>query len=719
MEGWIIRRKGKWLALWLLSLGVLTFILFDGFKVIESQELEDGTKLKFRTSGEQLQVYKEDSWSPMFIKGVNIGATLPGHYPGELPVTKEDYLSWFRMIQDMGANTVRVYTILDPVFYEALVEFNENQEDPLYFMQGVWSPVNLLAEHNNAWQEDVVHEFKAELHRAVDAVYGDAEIPEEPGKASGSYTVNAAPYLIAWHIGTEWDPEMVNETNEKNVDRERFEGEYFQVDETASPFEGWLAEMLEYTAELEEEKGWKHPMTFTNWITTDPLTHPDEPSILEDYVSVDATHVEAKDWDAGYFASYHVYPYYPDFLRFTDTYQDVHNADGKEDTYLGYLKDLKQYHKGMPIIISEYGVASSTGNAHEGPLGRDQGGHTEEEQGTIDAQLTNQIYDSGYAGAITFSWQDEWFKETWNSLPYEQSNRTAYWYNPLSNEMSYGLIGMYPSKTEEIDIDGKASDWDDLQREEVESLQVETPGVTEMDVTHDEGFVYLKLTLSQPYNRKTDTLNVGFHTLEGGTSSFDSVEFNEGLETMAIVGSDEQEVKVACSYDFHTRLYEDQMEGEESSCAFVPWKLPTSLKQHSSKTEQAYPFQDVGVGELVEGRMSQNGESAWAASGDTIELKIPWALLGFSDPSQRMAVSYEDDSNASELSSEAVEGITVVPWVMGEETNGLLNERPLSVSELPMYEWERWDEVQFIEKPKESYSIMKDVFQRIPEKGEE
>src|SRR5690606_2182128 len=107
-----------------------------------------------------------------------------------------------------------------------------------------------------------------------------------PGKASGNYKSNAGPYLMAWHIGTEWDPEMVLRTNKLHADMDHYNGRHFRAGEEATPFESWLAELIDYTAQLEREHGWEHPMTFTNWVTTDPLPHPGEPLRHEDMASV-------------------------------------------------------------------------------------------------------------------------------------------------------------------------------------------------------------------------------------------------------------------------------------------------------------------------------------------------------------------------------------------------------------------------------------------------
>ena len=184
--------------------------------------------------------------------------------------------------------------------------------------------------------------------------------------------------------------------------------------------------MLDTLAKEEMEYGWQHPVSFTNWPTTDPLSHPNEPNKQEDLVPVDPMHVEPTSaWKAGYFAQYHVYPYYPDFLRYEPKYQTYRNAEDEIDPYAGYLHELRAHHKGIPLFVGEFGVPSSRGTAHRGPLGRDQGYHTEEEQGKMDAGLLEQIRDEGFDGGILFEWTDEWFKYTWNTTDLEipQSRR--------------------------------------------------------------------------------------------------------------------------------------------------------------------------------------------------------------------------------------------------------------------------------------------------------
>ena len=127
-------------------------------------------------------------------------------------------------------------------------------------------------------------------------------------------------WLAGWIIGAELDPVAIDETDRANQDYPEFSGTYFvSASDTGqtTPTERWLAERMDYLATAEAGRGRSSPIAFVNWPTTDPLEHPAEPIDIEDLVGIDANHVRpTAAWPGGSFASYHAYPYYPDFLRY-------------------------------------------------------------------------------------------------------------------------------------------------------------------------------------------------------------------------------------------------------------------------------------------------------------------------------------------------------------------------------------------------------------------
>jgi cbb3-type cytochrome oxidase subunit 3 len=725
----------KWFVRLLIALAI-GYLIWHYWpeKKVESVHAADGMQMKFRTNKDQIEIFNQQTWTPFFVKGVNLGAALPGYDPGDLVITKAQYLNWFKMIQDMGSNTIRVYTILKPEFYEALVEYNQRHSDaPLYFIQGVWSPEEELIDKKDAYDAGIFQKFQNEISDAVGAVYGSIKIPDQFGKASGTYKANAGPYLVGWHIGTEWDPTMVKNTNDTHKDKKNFKGTHISAKPEASPFENWLAEMLDHVAVSEAEFGWNHPLTFTNWVTTDPLTHPGEVLIAEDLVSVDATHLQVNNWAAGYFASFHAYPYYPDAFTMDETLKDVVGPDGKANSYKSYLRKLKAYHAGIPVMITEFGVPSSMGIAHKGSLDRNQGGHNEQEQGQIDVSLFNDIYSEGMAGAIVFSWQDEWFKRTWNTMNFDnsQQSRRKYWHNELTNEQHFGLMAELSSKDGPLIIDGDSRDWDALKNNDKKQMTANVPGYKEITMTHDEAYVYINAKLDQPFDSEREKLYIGVDTLPGGNKQAKELggkTLDEGLETLIVLGKDgESEVRIASNYDMHTRFYGKQKgifavkpdDLKDNSGVFNPWKLAVGLEMQAPDSKKYVPFEEVPAGKLIRGTTNPdspqyNSLAMWQAQGNNVEIRVPWMLLGFTDPSSLQVIGYGEKED--KLFSQATNGIRLVPWIEQRTDGqiiGLEGSSPYTVSQLPLYTWKPWNTVKYIERPKQSYKLMQQAFQAV------
>ncbi|MBP1999377.1 hypothetical protein J2Z69_000396 [Paenibacillus shirakamiensis] len=725
-----------WITIGIILIGGITSLVFlylpPSHKSIAGT---DGTKMKFQTSGDKFLRYDGNgNWKEIFVKGVNLGATVPGYFPGEFPATEEDYLRWFKQIHEMGANVIRVYTIHNPVFYKSLVKYNRDKgENPLYFIQGVYSQEDQLIETKDALGGGIPKSFEQDIDKAVKAVYGDLDIPVNAGFAGGKYTANAGQYLMAWHIGTEWDPEMVENTNKVHAGLPPYLGKYFSATAQASPFESFLATMLDYAATKEHEYGWEHPATFTNWVTTDVIKHPGEPLFQEDMVSVDATHVKAVSWEAGYFAAYHVYPYYPDFFHLDKSFQTIPDGKGGFNTYKAYLRKLKAYYKDLPIMVTEYGVPSSIGVSHIGPSGRNQGGHSEAEQGKIDASLTQDIYDEGYAGSILFMWQDEWFKKTWNTMRLETpADRRSFWLNVLTNEKQFGLVAMGSGKSDQIIIDGKLDDWSKLPADQVKQWAKVAPGIKNMRVTHDEAYVYIGLDLDKTFDPNQSQIYLGSDTQSGGDQpkiEWPNQTLSDGLEDLIVIGKDEEtQVKAAPSYDFHRRLYGDYgywmlpKATAKDKVEFQPWKLAVSLSMTPPDTRSAHPFQDAVVGALKRGTTNRSSAdfdslTSWQYSGNQIELRIPWMLLGFSDPSSKQVIDYSALKTGRTFTTTKTEGITFVPWIVDRKTKKVESSNPnkatLDMKKQPQYTWNPWESVKYTEHLKAGYYDMKDIYAKL------
>lgn len=576
-----------------------------------------------------------------FLPGVNLGSTLPLHQPGEIDVLQaEDYRRWFGLMGDLGIRVVRVYTVHPPAFYDELAAYNEEHADaPLYLVQGAYLPDESYAEPGGTlYDPHVDAAFSEEIAAVSDAVHGDLSRPATPGLASGTWTTDVSAWVAGWLVGVEWDPAGVRRTDQRHAAAAYRPGAWFAATEDATATERWIAGHMDALAQLEAERGSAAPVALVNWSTTDPLPHPEEPLAYEDLVGVDANHVlPTAEWPAGSFASYHAYPYYPDFLRYEPGLREVERG-GEPDPYAGYVAALRQHHEGtMPVMVTEFGVPASIGSAHLGTRGRDQGNHTEQEATAHDADLLRLIADQGLAGGFVFAWTDEWFKRTWNTLEHQVPERRQLWHDPYSSEEWFGLVATDPEPV----VDAAA-----------EVTPDEGP-VEYAYVWADASFVHVETTFRDAV---PDRFVLAADVLPGPLEDDHRVVVDTALGTARL--------EVRRGLD---PLRLDALERRYGPEIGAPWHLYRLLLNHSLGGRPA-ELQDVG--ELVRGSWDPTADdydstATWQVDEErrTVRVRIPWPGLGFADPSTRTVLG---EGDPAELVT--VDGITLAIEVDGGRT---------------------------------------------------
>jgi hypothetical protein len=750
---------------WRCYVPMMNKILEDLFKErekIETKELEVKTiedfKIPATVGKNNIEILKNGEWEDLLIKGVNMGIAKPGYFPGEVAITKEEYLRWFQYIGEMNANSIRVYTIHPPAFYEAFYEYNQTAEKPLYLFHGVWLEEENLLATQNAFDESNTNNFQKAIKDTIDIINGNANIEKVVGHAGGVYKYDISQYVIGWILGIEWDPEMVVSTNEKNQNIQDFNGEYI-YSKDASPFEIWLAENMEFTMKYEYENyKWQRPISFTNWVTTDLLTHPSEPSKLEDLVEVNPNHIySTKENYSGIFASYHIYPYYPDFLNYEEEYVNYIDQDGEKNNYAGYINALKKAHT-MPIVVAEFGVPASRGLTHENVYNMNQGFNSEMQQGNIDGELFKNIVEEGLAGGLVFSWQDEWFKRTWNTMDYDNPDRRPFWSNDQTNEQQFGLLSFDPGEEQLIGVDGKTNDWQksNIQaayEENMEPVENYDEGyddgrtIKNLYVTSDAKDVYLRIDYKDFGGNidwsKMNTLILFNTKLNQGNTN---IPFNINLKTeegsdfiIHLNGKEDSRIIIDKYYDSYYYTYGellklitiDDSASTKDSGFFNPIRLATNKELYISSQDKIIPFKDYETGKMKFG--VGNPESVdynslsdfyYDENNNVIEIRIPWALLNFKDPSSKEIMG--DIWQTGIEGSDIIDGfnVSVVTYKPDENGNAVTSDKELNIADsLPkpedgmlksektyLYTWENWELPLTHERLKKSYYILKDVY---------
>jgi hypothetical protein len=761
----LMRRKSFWLGVFILGGLLFAATHFLQKPIVKNTYTGtiDGITLPAKAGKQYLQLYdKNNSLHDVLLKGVNMGIAKPGYFPGETAITKEEYLRWFKDIGSMNANVIRVYTLHPPAFYEALSEYNAKADHPLYVLHGVWVDEEKLTSSGDSYDKDLTKEFIQNIQRTIDVIHGKADIPAQSGHASGKYQADISKYVIGWVLGIEWDPTMVKSTNEKHKGMSDFKGKYFQT-EHASPFEDWLASAMDETVAYETDRySWQRPISFTNWVTTDLLNHPSEPLDQEDMVTVNPNVIKEQPiFHGGSFASYHVYPYYPDFLNYETKYTDYVDSRGEKNSYAGYLHDLKKAHD-MPILIAEFGIPSSRGMTHRNLYGLNQGFHSEQEQGTIAAHLFEDIQTEGMAGGLVFSWQDEWFKRTWNTMQLDNPDRRPFWSNAQTGEQQFGLLSFDPGDEKTaLYVDGETSDWEKANLSPL-PMKTATPVRTLDDydqqrrieqwyVSSDERYVYFRIDFGKndrPFDWSKvgamillDTIpDQGQHQIPGGSG----LTTEAGIDfVIDLKGPKESRIWVDSYYDpfyfeYGTILnmvpqqaYVNKKNNGTFHKIMLGLNRPMDVPNVRGQTLHL-PLDSYETGVLKFGNGNPNSpdfDSLTDVSYDekehVVEVRIPWQLLNVKDPSTReimgdlwkdglegskkisgfkiSVLSYRPNNQAAQDTL----GGADISYTSSGATNG-----DLKIKDMYEYQWDKWDFPTYHERLKKSYFIMKDLFQK-------
>ncbi len=656
----------------------------------------------FMTTDERtIYMDKGHGAEPFTIKGVNLGVGIPGQWATDYAIDRETYLRWFGLMQEMGANTVRVYITLHDDFYNAFYEYNTAREaageEPLWLLHGVWVNDYVQNSHRDAYDKDFLDAFIEDGRTLVDVLHGNKKLTLGRGTGSGSYTKDVSRWVIGYILGVEWEDVTVTYTDHKYPDRQPYKGTYLSATEDASAFESMLAQAGDQIISYESRRYKQQRLVaFSNWPTTDPFVYPEDiTTYFMKCAQVDVEHIAAEDaFVSGQFASYHVYPYYPDYLNYVLhptsmdskpiwdgkavigrvgtgagtpirtvlTQADFYDETGSVNTYLAYLRALRRHHT-MPLVISEFGISTGRGMAQRDQnTGRNQGHMSEQEQGKALSDCWEDIMQAGAAGGCVFAWQDEWFKRTWNTMHAVDLQRTPYWSDYQTNEQYFGLLSFDPGKTQSVCyVDGDLSEW-------TQEDKVFDTGAYALSVKYDERFLYL-LAYQKSFSEGQHPLHIAFDITPNTGSTYCEnydLRFTRPVDfVLTIDGADNSRLEVHERYEVLRAMFYHETHDKDAYLdppdADTPLFKPISLMLQTATplltgnwraSAEVYETGKLTYGNANPESPDYNSLADFIFEGDYVELRLPWQLLNFADPSRMMVHNdYYDGRYGVELLS--------------------------------------------------------------------
>ncbi|HSC77103.1 MAG TPA: tetratricopeptide repeat protein [Candidatus Acidoferrales bacterium] len=710
-----------------------------------------------RLEGGYFQVREGNTWKQLYIAGVNIGPARPGHFVSEPPLKADIYLDWLESIDRLNANAIRVYTLLPPAFYQALwIHNTKNPDRPLYLFQEIWMKE---PPDRNLYDKAFITDFETEIYNLVDVVHGNATLAAEPGRPGGIYAADVSPWTVGWLVGREIEPSVVAVTNARSPGARSFDGRYLKISD-GNATEVWLTRMCNKVVEYEVEKyNWQRPVSWVSWPPLDPLYHPSESSLDEEWqvrrakgeqlpplrpgvtddidaVSLDEEKVSpTAELKSGYFATSHVYPFYPDFIIHDAKYRVASDKKGV-NSYWGYLKDLKAHYRKTPLLVAEYGLSTSVGIAHFNPYGWNHGGVEEGKQGEDMVRLTENIRDAGFAGGIAFEWVDEWWKHNWIAYDFEQPfYRSALWLNDMDPEQHFGLQKFIPAAP--------------LQFQEVYQAPTGSspeglPYIERVRWAADPSALYLRLQLSSAAGSTLDWKKANY-----------AVALNTcgrpcGSRTVPVPGVPPR--KAPDGFNFLLRLGGPNATRLLAARSYNPYRevrvggmpqLTDVILLRNQKTDvtEVEEFEEIVVetnrrrygrdgtfypserysrsvllqGTFDYGQPGYNSVAQWYydAASREIRVRLSWGLLLVMDPSSGIVYSGTDaDAKPIGLRSDHI-SLAAFAYAPAQNVPPQFVPGGTDTLDVVSIVWPRWEAVDYKQVPKKSFEILRPQFEKL------
>jgi len=688
------------LAVVLITLGTL-YVYFARSFYIDFRP-NDPISTAFLAEGDALMHENPNgAYVPVMLRGVEVTPSIPGHMAWDFAATKDDYLRWFGYIDVMGSNSIYVSNIMDSAFYRALYTFNTTNDIPLLLLQGVGG-----------------HDYSSltsSLREAIDIIHGRRV--NFLGRAGVEFFLsNVSPWVVGFVVGSDWDPDMITFMNHFDPNLpDSFEGEFFSAAYGASRFEVMLARVMD-DAVAYETKRFKvqRPIGIFSNPAVDFLEYSwAYATQLRKYVQLDAENIiPSESMTAGTFAAYRLFYFTDDFTNLLTPSQQAALAPMLKDLNRGcfadgYLDLLARYHT-MPVIATGFGVSSS-----RAPHLMDRPPTNERQQGEALASMAMQIEENGWGGTFISTWQDTWERRTWNTAFSSDPWRNHYWHNLQSVDQNYGLMAFEPGRYERpVLVDGNADEWNDSH------LVHEYDGIRIYAQYSTQG-LYLLVRGYGVNPQSTLYLPIDV-TPHSGTSVHRSLEFAQPSDFLLVLsGTHGSRLLANRRYDATFQRFYGEMTGINPftlvpprwDSDFVP--IITALQNTllvdeytfamlTDETRELRRLKSWETGTLTHGTRNPasphfNSLSDFFFGENLVEIRLPWMLLNFFDPS---TMRIHDDY----FERFGVEGLSIREIHIGIATEDAV----APMSPIPLRGWR--NNVQFHERLKQSYFIMQEIW---------
>lgn len=631
---------------------------------------KDGTNLASKVSSKYMSVYQNGVWNKMYVKGVDIGTSMPGIAKGKFPSDNIVYSSWLQKIGKMNVNCIRVYTLMPCGFYRALDIYNSlNPDKKLYLFQNI--SVKDQKKDQNFISKDYKKAYQKATQDTINAIHGKTSVKINDGQDSDLYINDVSGYVLGYLADPGLNTTNVIATNKANP-LYKYKGEYVSSGINSNPTESWLASISDEIYKY-EQKVYKmqHPVAITMIPELDVLHH-DKAGVnrIDDLATIDINNINiSSKVKCGFFGAYNIFPDHPGFMA-----GETGKVKPGYTFYKQYMDKFMKTQKKYPVLVSEFGIPTNMGAARIKGLGYAKGENSEVIQGQGIATMMNIIKNSGCMGGLIYEWADEWGSSGPSTaslmIPSERSNL---WHNMIEPAQNYGILALESPVPKDYSTTIKA----------VKPLQ-------SIAYTADESYLYIKSSFDKlpDFNKKSLLIYL------------DTIDKRKG-EHMLTPNKNENWSGVE---------YEINIQNKNKANLLVTPTYNTSKGSYYTSLTTTSIFENEST--LVQGNFDDNINNFYF-EGTRLYIRIPWTQLNVTDPSSLLVLDDKKNKGTvnviDKLRVRTTEGIVGSVIIKDKITKKIDYHFPKNIydSGNRAFTWSTWEKPNYVSRNKKSYDIIK------------
>lgn len=676
---------------------------YNQLKINNQENIYEENKISkiAKASDEYIKLYNNGNWVDFEIKGIRLSSYFPCYERNRDNIDKEKVKNWLKQIKELNCNTIIIPYIQPTGFYEAIYEYNVENEDPLYMIHEL--PINLRKStiEYNAFNEEFYKFMESELKNTIDVVHGMTFLLDDTKHHTGFYLKDLSKFNIGYILGNDTTPEFISLTNSKNPNINSYDGKFYSI-ENSDAYNVFITKLLDVAQTYEYNKyNQISLLSYVNSAETDIFEY-DNNTKLSQNTNIDLGRISEKvGAEDTIFISIVAYPNDPDFLYTAEN----------ENTYKSYLENYTTYYK-KPVIISSVGMSSSRGKSKVTLNGKyDRGNMTEEEQGTKLVELLKIAKSANINGVCIDSFQDDWGRaSTANLKAIMDKDTTIYWQDMQASDESFGLLAFEIGKEKATCyIDGDFSEWEDTKeviKEDDYSLKIKS----------DTKYLYLNI-YKKDWKITEEDVYIGIDTIkELGSNKYeeDDVEFScfadfiihlNGYNTSDIRVNERYDI-FSYQYKYHEYILEKQDYIPRINVSnFSPVYLLNRKRMYIKETGELTNSIYYETGNLEYGNANPNSNeynslADFYKKDDNVEIRIPWGMLNFKNPI--------DGTILGDVYSEGINSERKINSI-----NFSINIKSTdTVSKEGTYEMEKINSQEYHERLKQSYYIVQEYWRQ-------